>query len=393
MNIKFADVNTSTLNDDGTVTKVWNDFQFPQELNIFGAGTLGDTISFFSEVTFGENPDGTIAVELEHARLDFDSPFGPEDAFHFRLGKMMPNLDDGFQEMQISTDAAIDAVFAYNPIGLAGGTGLVGDQSGPVPISLPDRVRGIEAYGIVVHRAMWTAGIANGIGPGPNGTFDGNNAKDLYARFDYKFGGMGLDGNMEGRQPPAENWRDNSLRVAAFVYRGDGSNINFPVTLPAGAAVTSPAVPPASDQTSPSPATPAQTTPGGAQVNIQDTHFLRTGFFVNWFFQDLNVFGAYVRGTDTLDQLTPDTAVLLGVVNPTYYSWFTQADYLIYPWLQATARYETVRPGDQTIPSLRLGTFNGSALIRANVKAMIEYQRDLREGRNYSLNGLVRFAF
>jgi hypothetical protein len=36
---------------------------------------------------------------------------------------------------------------------------------------------------------------------------------------------------------------------------------------------------------------------------------------------------------------------------------------------------------------------NLSALIRANVKAMLEYQRDLREGTNHSLNALVRFAF
>jgi hypothetical protein len=34
-----------------------------------------------------------------------------------------------------------------------------------------------------------------------------------------------------------------------------------------------------------------------------------------------------------------------------------------------------------------------SALIRANIKAMVEYHRDLREGRNYSLNMLLRFAF
>src|SRR5512138_2889490 len=40
VNIKMAYVNTSALNDDGTVTKVNNDMQFPQEFNVFGAGTL-----------------------------------------------------------------------------------------------------------------------------------------------------------------------------------------------------------------------------------------------------------------------------------------------------------------------------------------------------------------
>ena len=32
-------------------------------------------------------------------------------------------------------------------------------------------------------------------------------------------------------------------------------------------------------------------------------------------------------------------------------------------------------------------------LQRANVKLMVEYQRDLREGDNHSLNALLRFAF
>src|SRR5512140_2241403 len=40
VNVKLADVNTSTLADDGTVSSVKNDLQFPQEVNIFGAGTL-----------------------------------------------------------------------------------------------------------------------------------------------------------------------------------------------------------------------------------------------------------------------------------------------------------------------------------------------------------------
>src|SRR5512142_2575169 len=49
VNIKLADVNTSTLNPDGTVTSIKNDFQFPQEVNLFGAGTLGDHVSYLVE--------------------------------------------------------------------------------------------------------------------------------------------------------------------------------------------------------------------------------------------------------------------------------------------------------------------------------------------------------
>jgi hypothetical protein len=63
------------------------------------------------------------------------------------------------------------------------------------------------------------------------------------------------------------------------------------------------------------------------------------------------------------------------------------------PRNQASYRYETLSPGDRTVTSLRTGVASLSALIRANIKAMVEYHRDLREGHNYSLNTLLRFAF
>jgi hypothetical protein len=363
VNVKFADVNTSALNPDGTTTSVKNDFQFPQEANIFAAGTLGEHLSFFSEVTFGENPDGSVSTELEHARFDFDSPFGREDAFHLRIGKMAPNVADGFQEMWIATDSPIDSLFSYNPIGVNGGTGLAGDVT-PAPISLPASVRGIEAYGIIDHRVLWVGGVVNGISGSTSGQFDGNNAKDLYARLDYKFGGMGLDGDLGGKEPPSENWRDDSVRVGVLVYRGDGTNINF-----------------------------ASTDLAGNALNIQDQHFLRYGFYASLFVRDLNVFGAFLHGTDQLQLVDPTSNASLGLTQADYHAWFLQADYVIYPWLQGTGRFETVTPGDPAMPSLRTGVLNLSALIRANVKAMLEYQRDLREGTNHSLNALVRFAF
>jgi hypothetical protein len=368
VNVKLAAVNTSTLNEDGSTSTIKMDLQFPQEVNLFAAGTLGEHVSYLGEVTFGENADGTVSVELEHAHMGFDSPFGTEDLFHFRVGKFAPNVVDGFQEMWIATDAAIDSLFNYNPIGVNGGTGLRADETTPPAISIPAIVRGIEGYGIIRHRALWVAGLVNSVGPSPSdasGRFDGNNAKDVYARFDYKIGGIGLDGDTGG-QPyvPEKNWRDNSVRVGVFVYRGDASHIPFGVT-----------------------------TDAGLEASIEDAHFLRTGFYANVFYQDLNVFGAYLHGSDSLNVSDAASGAALNALTPTYDAWFTQADYLIYPWLQATARYETVTPGDPSVPSLRTGVFSLSGLVRANVKAMIEYQRDLRQGENHSLNALLRFAF
>jgi hypothetical protein len=64
INAKFAYVNVSTLNPDGTVTRSNNDLQFPQEVNIFGAGTLGDHISYLTEITFAVNPDSSVSTDL-----------------------------------------------------------------------------------------------------------------------------------------------------------------------------------------------------------------------------------------------------------------------------------------------------------------------------------------
>ena len=363
VNVLFADVNTSSVNDAGGVDSVKNDFQFPQELNIFGAGTLGDHVSYFTETTFGNNPDGSVDVEIEHAHVAFDSPFGPENLFHFRFGKIAPNVVDGFQEMWIMTDAGIDSLFAYDPIGVHGGTGLADEAAG---ISLPVLATGIEAYGIAGHRLLYVAGMVNGMGDPSGARFDGNNAKDVYARVDYKFGGMGLDGYLGSRNPPSRNWRDNSLRVGVFAYRGDGAGINIDATGLAGA--------------------------DPALASIQDLRYLRTGLYASWFLRDLNVFGAYLHGTDTLQRLDADGGIL-GQVSPSYHAWFTEGDYVIYPWLVGAYRYETVTPADPGVQSLRTEVFNISALIRANVKGMLEYQRDLRDGRNHSLDALVRFAF
>jgi len=363
VNIEMADVNTSSLNEDGTATSVKNDLQFPKEMAFLGAGTLGEHVSYWTEAVLGEEPDGSVGVEIEQARMGFDSPFGAEDLFHFRIGKFQPNLVDGLRGgIFVSTDASIDSLFAYNPIGINGGTGL--GETTPSAIPIPASVRGIEGYGIIKHQVLWVAGLANGIGPSPAGNFDGNNAKDVYARLDYKVGGMDLDGDTGGKPVPDKNWRDNSLRLGIFTYRGDASHIEFPLT----------------DES-------------GVETNIQDVHFLRTGVYANAYFQDLNVFGAYLHGTDNLRLVDPATSAQLSVVNPNFHALFTQADYVIYPWLQTAFRYETLTPADRSVPSLRAGVVNVSALVRANVKVMAEYQRDLRQGVNHSFNVVMRFAF
>ena len=360
INVKMADLFASAHDDSGrTITH--NDFQFPQEANLFSAGTLGSHFSFFGEVTYAERPDGGSDVELEHARLDVDSAFGPEHLFNFRIGKFAPNLYDGFQEMWIMTDNGVDTLFAYNPIGIHGGTGL-SEEGG---VSLPDRMRAIEMYGVAAHRLFYTVGVGNTIGPGgPNDTFGNSSRKDYYARVDYKIGGMGLDGDTTGVTLPPENWRENSLRLGVLGYFGDGSKIDFDIT----------------DE-------------DGNPFKMRDKHYDRYGVYASWYFGDLNLFGVALHGRDELDLRDPDTLASLGATTRTYDAWFAQADYVIRPPFQVSLRYENLRVADPTTPSVRTLNANFSFLARANIKAMLEYNRDLRDSKNYTLATVLRFAY
>ena len=362
VNVLFADVNTSSVNDAGGVDSVKNDFQFPQELNIFGAGTLGDHVSYFTETTFGNNPDGSVDVEIEHADIAFDSPFGPENLFHFRLGKIAPNVVDGFQEMWIMTDAGIDSLFAYDPIGVHGGTGLADGAAG---ISLPVLATGVEAYGIARHRLLYVAGMVNGMGDPSGARFDGNNAKDVYARVDYKFGGMGLDGYLGSRNPPSRNWRDNSLRVGVFAYRGDGAGIDIDATGLAGA--------------------------DPALASIQDLRYLGRA---------CTRAGSCATSTCSARTCTAPTRCSGSTRTADPRPGQPELPRVVHRGrlrdLPVAGRRVPLRDdhaGRPGRPSLRTEVFNVSALIRANVKGMLEYQRDLRDGRNHSLDALVRFAF
>jgi hypothetical protein len=361
LNVKMADLYASSHDETGKLI-VHNDFQFPQEANLFAAGTLGDHFSFFSEVTYAENPDGSGSVEIEHARLDVISAFGPEHLFNFRIGKFAPNLYDGFQEMWLMTDNGVDTLFNYNPIGYNGGTGTADSGGG---ISLPARSRAIEMYGVAAHRLFYTVGLSAPIGPGgPNGQFNNNSSKDFYARVDYKFGGMGLDGDTAGVKLPPENWRETSFRVGLFGYFGNGSDVNYAITDPAG--------------------NPFQ---------MQQTSFRRTGIYGSLYVGDLNLIGVAVHGTDDLSLRDNDTLEEISSTTRTWDQYFLQADYVIVPTFQVSARYENLRPADPTADTTKILNLNLSVLVRANIKVMLEYRRDLHDSQNYQLATVLRAAF
>lgn len=264
------------------------------------------------------------------------------------------------------TNNGIDTMFAYDPVGPRGGTGLSDAAAG---ISIPANVKAIEFYGVAWHRFFYTVGVTDGLGPvAANSGNDPHSSKDWYARLDYKFGGMGLDGDTTGKNLPPENWRENSVRVGVLGYHGNGRDVSTTFFV---------------DPTVPDPI-PA--------FDVVDRRYDRVGLYVSWFWRDLNVFGAYVHGKDELT-VTDLEAATDKKIGPTYSSWFVQADYVIKPPFQVSLRYEDLNPGDPTAPAIRFANANFSYLMVANIKLMLEYQRDLEESKNYNLAAVLRFAF
>lgn len=351
---------------------VKNAFQFPEEVSILSGGTLGETLSFFGEAVFAPEVEGgqsTVSVELEHSQLNFNGPFGSGTAFNLKVGRLMSELTQPFGHGTVLTTEGPATILMFHPIGLDGGSVVGGEHGGG--IAIPHTADGLEAYGILKHRILYSAGMSNGIGPGADSA-DGNGAKDVFARIAYKFFGLPFDG--EGYTPSDKNWRERSLRIGVFGYRGDGSGVLFPGM--EGSQEDMAGL-------------------DGSNQFLEDRTFTRVGFDLNAYYQDLNVIAGFVRGRDTLAEYMADadTNMPLRVGDFTYRTWFAEADYVLYPWLHGALRYEWLDPANADAPTFKRIVPNLTALIRANVKAYLEYQRRVGTGNGYVLLGGVRFAF
>ena len=377
----FSDVTQRTLvPSHAETTTIRHDFRFPEEVGLLTGGTLGDTLSFFGGLAFAPAVhDGgeTVEVELEHSQLNFNGPFGSGLRFNLKIGRFAPEITQPLSHGAVLTTGGPAALLQFVPIAEHGGS-EVGGHDGGAGIALPHSVDGIEAYGVLGHRVLYAGGLANGLGPGEE-SFDGNNAKDVYARVAVKIGGLSLDG--ADYDAPDENWRETSIKIGAFAYRGDGTNV-----LIGG-------------------------TGHDANALLEDRTFTRVGVDVNAFVRDLNLVAGFVRGRDTLagyeeivgghdesedDHGDTDGAPDLeftGEDDFTYHTWFAEADYVFMPWLHGAVRYEWLDPANADAPRFERLVPNLTALVRANVKAYVEYQRNLGASDNYLLLGGLQFAF
>lgn len=372
-----------------------NDFRFPEAVELLAGGNFDEMISFLAsleaEIEHGHAEDdhgdeGGSGVELQvgHAELHFNGPWDTGTAFNIKIGRFTPEMTQQFSHGYLLTDSAPAAMFGFNPIGPHGSSevGTGGHHGGEGGISLPGGVDGIEFYGIVANRFDYSLGVANGIGPG-DGFADGNDSKDVFARVGYKLGGMTLDGEGDNSETGPENWREMSVRLGLFGYEGDGEGILF----------------------------------GGsghhANELIEDRDFSRLGVDVNAYIGDVNLVFGYVDGEDAIrvfevaeddhgddhaepgdDHAEPGEIVFVADHDFEYKAMFGEADVVIFPWLHGAVRYEWLEPSRSNRDDFERFVVNLTALVRANVKALVEYRKDIGGDRedDYEVKAVLRFA-
>lgn len=158
--------------------------------------------------------------------------------------------------------------------------------------SFEEYQRGIEVNGIARGRFGYSAGIVEGFG-------SPHSDKDYYGHITYKIGGMPLDGVVEGGPSlgGTEPYVDNSLTLGTFIYQGNASI--------------------------------------GPADAPQSNTFTEFGGDYNLFYGRCNLFGGLgIRHDEQPFVGTPGQSANTTV-------WFSELDYVIYPWLLPGVRLES----------------------------------------------------
>jgi len=201
---------------------------------------------------------------------------------------------------------------------------------------------------------LYVAGIANGTGS-PDGTGSMGTTRRMCTRGSTTRSRM--DSTRHGGRRARENWRDDSVRVERsctgrqqqhWLWRSDAATRQHP-----------------------------------------GPRYLRTGVYVSCSCEPQRLGGTSTAPTRTAVRRERDPNR-----RSCRRSTRVRGERLRHlSWLHGAFRYETLTPGDTDVVRPATAVFNLSALIRANVKGTLEYQRDLREGQNHSLNALVGSPF
>lgn len=173
-------------------------FDFPHEVELIFAGTLGEDVPFFAEL---EWEGGEVEAELW---LGFYNLFKSNRALNLRIGSLEINpIPMAFDTLRQGKEH-----YLYNNWRVPGSANRFRMRGGKM---------GLELNGIVGSRFYYSAGMVS-----PDGGMDG------YGTLRYKLGGTPFDRSAPSGEAadkaisvlPTGFWVDNAFELAAFAYAG-----------------------------------------------------------------------------------------------------------------------------------------------------------------------------
>ena len=394
---------------------VKTDFRTPSDVSMLTGGSLGDSMSWYGRINlvapgqdvhihqlfaqfnglFGTSLVNVRVGQMETRAVPFSSNqrLAREDYLLNTAGMPLDTWvdylsdlaepdhdaddDDHGDDMRITSylleEDGHDADGGEDHGGVDPRLGLIGQgghQHGGA-FSLGTTQMGIELWGAKTGMGgrgglEYAVGLVNGNGRGDvtaTGTNDNNSAKDVYWRASYKFGGLSVMGDPESAPAVTNNWQDDSIRVGVFGYHGK-SPFSFTVE-----PVTHDDDDDDHDMRFVA-AFAEEDDHDGMDMDMPmsfdaDENFRRIGADLDIWWGNLNLFGAYMWGkTEMAPMLVHDAEV-------DYKSLLAQADYMFYPWLVGSVRYEKV-DYDEAFGDVERWVPHVTALLRANVKLSAE---------------------
>ncbi len=390
-----------------------SDFQFPNDISLLTAGTLGKDISFYGSVVLagagshgaagghGGGEERSLSPDLERVFVQFSNLFAwsteeddegfrlaprwlalPRHALNLRVGQFEPQVVAPWRSIhrQLGTTA-------YLPnISSVGGNGF----------TLEPAQRGLELHGTIRQNFSYAMGLVNG--NGAESAWDNNSQKDIYFRVAKKWWGYPLDGEIgqveyvneddgmvdspgEGETAPIglDFWREMQFETGFFGYFGRNE-----------ASVT------VEDNVDLALAGNAGTfTLAGTRTVIRPDRFERIGFDARMQIHDFDIFGAWIYGwdSDPISDEEPDD-----VLKEELSTWFVESNYYFKPWLIGYCRYEELgfksdeRDAEAGMKRAVTGT---SMYVRANMRVVSEIVIDARGNgtQGDTFNALLDFAY
>ncbi|MBT7590257.1 MAG: hypothetical protein HN561_04230 [Candidatus Scalindua sp.] len=201
--------------------------------------------------------------------------------------------------------------------------------------------------------------VGNMTDSGANGGIFGgeiNKSKDWYVMVSYKIGGMGVLGeeSVDNSLVAKENWRDDSVRIKGYYYRGvTGAFIDNPVTGAFGNPLT------------------------GGTFDSEANRFERFGVLIDANWRNFNFIGAAsfmeddIKGTITYGAGTFGDNLAQESGSSFHTSIYTaELQCVVLPWLIPAVRVENVNPDYDVrdIGSFTKYSFDTTVVTRANFK-------------------------